>query len=98
MDAGGGRGSAVDDAAKWLSQGTPVTVTLYQDKPLGVDLPSDVVLEVTSCEAPVAGGPTTKPATLSTGAVIQVPQFVQPGAWVKVDTERGHYVETANRQ
>lgn len=91
-------GANVGDAAKWLSPGTPVTVTLYQDKPIGVDIPPYVVLEISNCEEPVDGGPTTKPATLSTGAVIQVPQFVRSGNRVKIDTVAGRYLETVENR
>ena len=94
-------GDKIGDDAKWMSDGMNVDVTLFNGLPIGVSLPSHVVLQITVCEPGVKGDTAsgaTKPATLSTGAVINVPLFVQDGEWVKIDTEGGKYIERVNRR
>jgi elongation factor P len=93
-------GDKVGDDAQWLSDGMNVDVTLFNEQPIGVDIPLSVVLQITSCEPGVKGDTAsgaTKPATLSTGATINVPLFVKEGEWVKVDTTEGKYLERVNR-
>ena len=106
MDAGSGdqitvSGDKIGDDAKWMSDGMNVDVTLFKGVPIGVSLPSHVVLQITTCEPGVKGDTAsgaTKPATLSTGAVVNVPLFVQDGEWVKIDTREGTYLERVNRR
>ncbi len=93
-------GDKIGDDAKWLSDGMNINVTLFNEQPIGVDLPANVTLQITSCEPGIKGDTAsgaTKPATLSTGAVINVPLFVKDGEWVKVSTEDGTYLERVNR-
>ena len=105
MDAQSGEqihvsGDKIGDDAKWLSDGMSIDVTLFNGLPIGVSLPSHVVLQITKCEPGVKGDTAsgaTKPATLSTGAVISVPLFVKEGEWVKIDTAEGRYIERVNR-
>ena len=105
MDAQSGEqihvpGDKVGDDAKWLSDGMMVDVTIFNGLAIGVSLPSHVVLQITVCEPGVKGDTAsgaTKPATLSTGAVVNVPLFVQEGEWVKVDTRTGDYLERVNK-
>jgi elongation factor P len=88
------------DDAQWLTEGMDINVTLFNGQPIGVALPSHVVLQITSSEPGVKGDTASgaqKPATLSTGAVIQVPLFVKEGEWVKVDTAEGRYLERVNK-
>ena len=72
---------------------------LVDDEPSDVQLPSAVDLEVSQTDPGVRGdtvsGGGTKPATLETGAVIQVPLFVEPGQRIRVDTRSGEYVARA---
>ena len=79
----------------FLKDGQQCRVLLYKGRPLDVDFPISIVLEVTDTE-PGAKGDTvsnvTKPATLETGAVIQVPIFVNVGDKVKVNTETKEYL------
>jgi len=66
--------------------------------PTGIDLPASVVLEVTDTEPGVKGDTVsnvTKPATLETGAVVQVPLFVNVGDKVKVDPRESRYISRA---
>ena len=68
---------------------------LYQGKPLDIDIPTSLVLEVTETEPGVKGDTVsnvTKPATLESGAVIQVPIFVNVGDRVKVNTATKEYL------
>jgi len=93
-------GDKIGDDAQWLSDGMNVDVTLFNEQPIGIELPASVVLQITVCEPGVKGDTAsgaTKPATLSTGAVINVPLFVKEGEWVKVDTTEGKYIERVNR-
>lgn len=94
-------GDKVGDDAKWLSDGMKVDVTLFNGLAIGVSLPSHVVLQIVGSEPGVKGDTAsgaTKPATLSTGAVVNVPLFVQEGEWVKIDTREGTYLERVNRR
>ena len=86
---------ATDGKANYLKDGQECRVLLYNEKPLDIEIPASLVLEVTETE-PGAKGDTvsnvTKPATLETGVVIQVPIFVNIGDRVKVDTRTNAYL------
>jgi elongation factor P len=69
-------------------------VLLHGGKPIGVDLPNFVVHEIVETDPP-AKGAKLKPATLATGATLQVPSFIARGERVKVDTRDRSYVERA---
>jgi len=71
-------------------------VLMYDEEPVGVDMPLNVVLEVTQTEPGFKGDTATggtKPATLETGLVVQVPLFVATGNKIRVKTDTGTYVE-----
>jgi elongation factor P len=84
------------DAAKYLVEGTEGQVSMHDSVPIALDLPASVVLTITET-APGAKGDTktgaTKPATVQTGAVVNVPLFVEEGEKIKVDTRSGDYIE-----
>jgi elongation factor P len=85
----------VGDNAKWLKDGDEVQILIAGGELIGVEPPMFVELEVTETEPgfkgdTVQGG--TKPATLETGAVVQVPMFVNSGERIKVDTRDGSYI------
>ena len=86
---------ATDGKANYLKDGQECRVLLYNEKPLDIEIPASLVLEVTETD-PGAKGDTvsnvTKPATLETGVVIQVPIFVNIGDRVKVDTRTNGYL------
>jgi len=89
---------AVGDATIWLKEQDVYQITLWNDVPIAVTPPNFIVLEVTETDPGMkgdtaAGG--TKPATLSTGAVVKVPLFVSIGDMLKVDTRTGAYVSRA---
>lgn len=79
----------------FLKDGQECKVLLYQGRPLDIDIPASLVLEVTDTE-PGAKGDTvsnvTKPAKLETGLVVQVPIFVNSGDKIKVDTRTREYL------
>jgi elongation factor P len=82
------------DAALYMKEELKVGVMLYNGRPIGVTLPNFVELKITECEPGVRGDTAqgaTKPATLETGAVVQVPLFVEEGEVIKVDTRTGEY-------
>jgi elongation factor P len=91
--------AAVEDALRWTSPSSEVDVLFIDDRPSDVQLPSAVDLEVTQTDPGVRGDSVssggTKPATLETGAVIQVPLFVEQGQRIRVDTRSGDYVARA---
>ncbi|MCB9685183.1 MAG: elongation factor P [Alphaproteobacteria bacterium] len=91
---------AVGDAKNWLIDEMQVNVLFYKGRAINIDLPNFVELEITYCEPGIKGNTATgtnKPATLSTGAIVGVPLFVEQGEWIKVDTRTGEYVERVKR-
>jgi len=89
-------GEVVGEAADFLKEGVVVDVPLYEGKPVGVEPPVFVELEVTETAPGVKGDTASggsKPATLETGLVVNVPLFVETGDIVKVDSRSGEYVE-----
>ena len=73
-----------------------IIINMEDNNPLSVDMPLNVILEVTQTEPGVKGNTATnatKPATLETGASINVPLFINEGDKVKIDTEKGQYIE-----
>ncbi len=85
----------VENALPYLKENMVIVVIFYQNKPLSVEPPIFVELEVTETEPGVKGDTAsggTKPARLETGLVLQVPLFVEKGDKVKVDTRDGKYV------
>jgi len=82
----------------YLLPNTDVQIMFYDEMPIGVDLPANVILEVTDTEGVVKGQTAAsggKPAVMETGIRITVPTFVNIGEKVKVNTETGEYVERA---
>ena len=86
---------AVGDTVKWLKEQDVYTVTLYNGAPLSVTPPNFVELEVVDTDPGMKGDTAqggSKPATLTTGAVVSVPLFIVIGEVLKVDTRSGEYV------
>ena len=85
--------------AKFLLEGTDCLVSFHDGTPLSVDLPGSVVLTITHTEPGLQGNRSnagTKPATVETGAEIQVPLFIGEGEKVKVNTTDGSYLGREN--
>lgn len=86
------------DRPDLLKEGEVVSVIINSEDqmPLSVDMPSHVILEVTHTEPGVKGNTATnatKPATVETGAKVNVPLFINEGDKIRVDTEKGNYQE-----
>ncbi|MEM8766901.1 MAG: elongation factor P [Pseudomonadota bacterium] len=90
--------AAVQDIVDWLKEQDVYQVTLWNDDPISVTAPNFVELEVTETDPGLKGDTAqggTKPATLSTGAVVKVPLFINTGDVLKIDTRTGEYVSRA---
>jgi elongation factor P len=91
--------SVVAQALRWVKPSDEVDVLFIDDEPADVQLPSAVELEVAQTEPGLRGdtasGGGTKPATLETGAAIQVPLFIERGERIRVDTRSGEYMSRA---
>ena len=90
---------SVADELVYLTEATEGTMALiYNDECVGIEPPLTVELEVTECDPGVKGDSATartKPATLATGLVVQVPEYLAQGERVKVDTRTGKFVSRA---
>jgi elongation factor P len=87
------------DAMRWVLANDEVDVLFVDEQPAGVQVPSAVELTVSQTDPGLKGdtvsGGGTKPATLETGVVVQVPLFIEEGERVRVDTRSGEYVSRA---
>jgi elongation factor P len=86
------------DARRFLKEGTTVLVPVHDGVPVGADVPLTIELEIADTEPGHKGDRVSgalKPATLETGATIQVPLFLEKGERVKVDTRSGDYISRA---
>ena len=89
----------LEESLPYLVTNARVTVDLFDGKPMGVTLPTTVDLRVVETEPALRGATATaslKPATVETGLVVQVPQFVTDGDVVRVDTTEGKYLSRVN--
>ena len=85
----------VEDAMKYLRENDEATIKFYKDNPFLVEAPNFVDLVVTDTEPGVKGDTATnvtKAATVETGAVIQVPIFIEAGEKIQIDTRSGEYL------
>lgn len=86
----------VEDALKFIKENMTVTIKFYKGEAFSVEPPNFVELEVVQTDPGFKGDTATggsKPATLETGAVIQVPLFVNTGDKIRIDTRTGEYME-----
>lgn len=89
---------ALGDTVKWLKEQVPYTITLWNDKAISVTPPNFIELEVVETDPGLKGDTAqggSKPATLSSGAVVRVPLFINQGEVLKIDTRSGDYVSRA---
>jgi elongation factor P len=80
----------------YLLPNTTVQINFYQDRPIGLQLPQAVILEVVETDPNIKGATITtsfKPAILETGIQVQVPPFVNKGERIKINTDTGEYME-----
>ena len=88
----------VGDGVKYMKENMVVQILMHDGKIIGVDIPAHVVLEVTDTPPAEKGNTAqggTKPATLETGAVVNVPFFVSNGDKIRVDTRTNEYLDRA---
>jgi elongation factor P len=88
----------VGEAADYLTENADADVLTYGDEPIGVELAAAVVLSVAQTEPGIKGDTasgSTKPATMETGLIVQVPLFINTGDKLKIDTRSGAYLERA---
>jgi elongation factor P len=88
----------VEEAVKWIRENDEVTVKFFQGNAFTVEPENFVVLEVTDTEPGVKGNTATnvtKAATVETGAVVQVPIFIETGEKIQIDTRTGEYLSRA---
>ncbi len=86
------------EARRFLKDGTVCMIPVYEGTPIGAELPVAIELEITATEPGHKGDRVSgalKPATVETGAVVQVPLFFEPGDRIKVDTRTGDYLSRA---
>ncbi len=86
------------DTGSYIVDGSTVVLEMFGTEIVGTDLPASVELDIAETEPGLQGDRSsggTKPATLETGLVIQVPLFISPGERVKIDTRSGAYLSRA---
>jgi elongation factor P len=88
------------DAVPYLIPNIKLKIEMYEDRPVGIDLPLSVVMEVKETEPAIKGASVSnvgKPAKMETGLIVQVPAFISEGDVIKIDTATGAYVERVAR-
>lgn len=91
-------GELLGDAVKYLKENEQVNVAMHRGKPIGVDLPPKVELQVVQTVPGIKGdtvSSATKPAIVETGLEVQVPLFINEGDIIRIDTRDGSYAERA---
>ena len=90
----------VGDQAQFMPENVHVEILFHGDTPIELEIPTHIELEIVNTEPGFKGNTAqnaTKPATLSTGAVVNVPLFVEIGTVIKVDTRTGTYIERVSK-
>jgi elongation factor P len=84
------------DARVWLQENMNVQIEMHDEKPIGVEIPDKVIMEITEAEASVKGqtqSSSFKPAVMENGETVMVPQFIGSGEKIVINTTDGSYVE-----
>src|SRR5699024_1400393 len=90
----------IENELKYLLENGEAKIQFFGDEVIGVQLPTTVVLRVTETQPSIKGATVTgsgKPATMETGLVINVPDFVESGELLEVNTQEGSYVKRAGK-
>lgn len=88
----------IGDGKVWLQENMNVHIEFYEDKPIGVEIPEKITMEITEAEATVKGqtqSSSFKPAVVENGETVMVPQFISAGEKIVINTTDGSYVERA---
>jgi elongation factor P len=89
----------VEEQLPYITEGLEgMRALIYNDGCVGLDVPASVELTITQCDPGVKGNSATsrtKPATLETGLVVQVPEYIKEGEKLKIDTRTGEYLSRA---
>jgi len=91
----------VGEGKDYLFEGMTVEIQTFEDRPIGLQLPKTVVLEVIDTSPDLKGATQTnvgKPATMNTGLIVQVPAFIKVGEKLIIDTEEGKYLSRADNK
>jgi elongation factor P len=91
-------GEILGDSAQFLKEGMEAKLTFYEGAPLDIELPTSVDLKVVQADVAVRGDTATgvtKKVTTETGLQVQVPNFVEEGDTIRVDTRTGSYLTRA---
>jgi elongation factor P len=89
---------ALGDQAQWMADGMHVSAEYFEGRPIGVELPNSLVLEVVETSPVMKSATKTasyKPAKLANGASVNVPEFIQTGEKVRVNPNTGEYLDRA---
>ncbi len=90
----------IEQELKYILENMEVKIQFYGSEVIGVSLPSTVVLQVTETQPSIKGATVTgsgKPATMETGLVVNVPDFIEAGEYLEVNTAEGTYVRRATK-
>ena len=88
------------EAKNYLTENLEVTISFWNNKAILVEVPNFIEVQITTCDPGVRGDTVsgaTKPATVSTGYVVDVPLFVEEGEWIRIDTRTGGYMDRVKR-
>jgi len=91
-------GETLGETAKWMSEGMRIIAEFYQGRPIGIQMPSSLTLEVADTTPVMKTATKTsspKPARLSNGVTVNVPEFIQTGERIRVNPETGEYLDRA---
>ena len=89
----------VGDTSYWLTENLQVSILFYNGRAVDIDVPNTVQLRVTQTDPGLKGNTVSggsKPATMETGVVVQVPLHINEGDLLKIDTRESSYVERVN--
>jgi elongation factor P len=90
------KAAQIGDGVKYMKENDRLNVVVHNEEVLGVEVPITVFLKITEAEPGIKGDTAsgaTKPATVETGLVVQVPLFINEGDTIKIDTRTGYYIE-----
>ena len=90
----------IGESVNYLKENIDTQMMIFKGNPVGIEIPTFVELEVTQTDPGMKGDTATgatKPATLETGMVVQVPLFINEGDFLKIDTRTGDYIERVKK-